>query len=345
MTRRLFFFILSFIFMRVVLSQSSCTQNLNEAENAYKEGRLKDIETLINPCLLQHRFLKAESIRAYKLLTLLHLYNDEYDKAETSFLNLIHTQHEYPIDYENDPTVFIDFYKKYRTKPIFRISFNVGLTNTRPDIIETFGTYDTSEPDRNSLYSSSLGPQFGVGIEYNLFWNVDVVGEVNLANRILKIEEQSDFIGGYTLNTTEEQRWLEFPLYLRVGRSIKNYIPYAYFGASFNYLTRSVVADGSRDQVKKTDIDLIQNDLRDRINGSFVAGIGVKLKTQNNFVKLDLRYSQGRSNVVDQSGRYNNRELVFELGHVDNNFRQNFFSLTVGYVLSVYKPVKKKQYR
>jgi hypothetical protein len=49
-------------------------------------------------------------------------------------------------------------------------------------------------------------------------------------------------------------------------------------------------------------------------------------------------------NSVNMENRYSNRELVYQFGHVDNDFRIDNFSLSVGFEKSFYKPRKKPKY-
>jgi hypothetical protein len=44
------------------------------------------------------------------------------------------------------------------------------------------------------------------------------------------------------------------------------------------------------------------------------------------------------------NNRYSNRELVYQFGYVDNDFRIDNFSISVGFEKSFYKPRKKVKY-
>ena len=49
-------------------------------------------------------------------------------------------------------------------------------------------------------------------------------------------------------------------------------------------------------------------------------------------------------NNVDLDNRYANDELVYQYGHVDNDFRMDNFALSFGYTKAFYKPRKKHQH-
>ena len=78
---------------------------------------------------------------------------------------------------------------------------------------------------------------------------------------------------------------------------------------------------------------------------NFVAGAGVLIKMNYNYLSLDLRYRGGLNNVVDESGQYQNNELLYRYGYVDDYKRLNNLAITVGFVKPFYKPRKRKKFR
>jgi hypothetical protein len=75
-----------------------------------------------------------------------------------------------------------------------------------------------------------------------------------------------------------------------------------------------------------------------------MAGIGSKFRIGSDFLIVEARYNRFILNSVNIENRYSNRELLYKYGYVDNDFRMDNFSLTIGFEKSFYKPRKKKKY-
>jgi hypothetical protein len=75
-----------------------------------------------------------------------------------------------------------------------------------------------------------------------------------------------------------------------------------------------------------------------------VAGAGLKFRVGCDFFFVDFRYTRMFLNNVDLTNRYTNNELVYQYGHIDNDFRMDNFALSIGYTKSFYKPRKKHQH-
>ncbi len=165
-----------------------------------------------------------------------------------------------------------------------------------------------------------------------------------------------------SLSFNENQFWIDIPLMLRYNiKRFKGLMPYIYVGGAANFLlsanlssiTRTTQAEATgvggkstpednllitRDKVKKTP------SLRTMYNVSLVAGAGLKFRVGCDFFFVDFRYTRMFLNNVDLTTRYSNNELVYQYGHIDNDFRMDNFALSIGYTKSFYKPRKKHQH-
>src|SRR5690606_1268010 len=84
--------------------------------------------------------------------------------------------------------------------------------------------------------------------------------------------------------------------------------------------------------------------LRNMFNVSVVAGLGAKFRLGRNFLIVEARYNRFLLNSVNKTNRYSNPELVYQFAYVDNDYRMDNFSLSVGFEKSFYKPRKKHKY-
>lgn len=177
-----------------------------------------------------------------------------------------------------------------------------------------------------------------------------------------------------TLNFREQQFWIDIPVMIRYEhylKKIKKIIPYAYIGITPNFLmsaslnklqrntTRQANGGGAVNNndnalviaglgLNKNYDELINREehtpLRNVINLSAMAGLGAKFRAGRNFIVVEARYNRFIFNSVNQQNRYNRRELVYDYAYVDNDFRMDNFSLTVGFEKSFYKPRKKRKF-
>jgi len=165
------------------------------------------------------------------------------------------------------------------------------------------------------------------------------------------------------LRFQENQYWIDIPLMLRYNITFKGVLPYIYAGVAGNFLLSADVAGIERVTEPETTgggnvtqaalkpilltshVDERTNEtmgsLRTMANFSFVAGAGVKIRVGRNFLFFDFRYTRMFFNNVDLDNRYNNPDLLYQYGHVDNDFRTDNFALTVGFIKAFYKPRKK----
>ncbi|VAW29514.1 hypothetical protein MNBD_BACTEROID06-1128 [hydrothermal vent metagenome] len=88
--------------------------------------------------------------------------------------------------------------------------------------------------------------------------------------------------------------------------------------------------------------------MRNNFMHSGIIGIGLKRRINYNYVFVDLRYKFGFTNRLngDTQNNFEVNENInrYTLLHQqqDNDFRQNEFTFTIGYVWPKYEPRKRK---
>jgi len=129
-----------------LLSQSSYAQSsenegcvlvLKEAEKFYDEGKLEKIPSILDACV-ESGFSREEKIKAYRLLTLTYLFDDNKEMAEQSIENMLKLDPEHVINEAIDPIEFIYLYNEYRTEPILTYGINGGVNISNVRLIEQY---------------------------------------------------------------------------------------------------------------------------------------------------------------------------------------------------------------
>lgn len=348
-------------------SSSLCTKSLNDAEVAFEQGRLSDIINdaentgTFKACLETDVFSIQEKIRAYKLLTKAYLFQDNEVKAEEMFTKLLRVDKEHQLSPE-DPAELYLLRDKFKTEPIFRIAFRGGVNKSLPFVIQRF---NTTGDKRYNEQGNNTG--LGIGFwgealaEYHISKGVEVAA--GFQYRIMSYEIEGELIDGnlsYLASNTNNS--LRFPLLVRYSLNYneknadgkrKGLLPYAFLGGSFDYVLNARYVDAQRtggtaytlpdESISLTDADQVQ-----RSNLSIMAGVGVRLRTGRSrvdFFSFELRYDNALFNYINPDNRWENKDLNFGIGHVEDDLALNALSFSVGYTRSLYAPKKRKQYR
>ncbi|SMD38010.1 Outer membrane protein beta-barrel domain-containing protein [Reichenbachiella faecimaris] len=332
--------------------QLNCTQKLNQAEDMFDAGSLSEIPQLLNSnrgkCFNKGGFSKEEKIRAYRLLALVHLFNDNGPEAEDAVINLLTADPEHPLS-ADDPIELKYLFDKYRSEPIFRIGAKFGANQTFIKSIGEFGSY-SNEDEVPKEYKSGLGLQAELTFEYTIIENLEVLGGFgwNLNkydisyNSITSLEDLYPTSTSFQVALTETQNIIKIPVMVRYGYPFGNLMPYATVGLSLDFLLNSSMS-GSRSGTTTRQLPslaLLDDKLRKEINWSYFAGLGLKVKSKTDYILFEVRYNMGGSNTVRTKYRYSNERLLFDMAHVDDDKIVNSLSLSIGYIKSIYKPKK-----
>ena len=149
-------------------SEKNYPLDLSQANDDFERGNLAEIPNKLKPGIDNKGFTKEERIRVRRLLTMVYLFSDNEPAAEIELIKLLKEEPEHPINELTDPEEFKFLYRKFRTRPIFRISVNFGLNKTRPNTIDLFATTDLTNADNaiesGELFSPKIGVQYGLTI-------------------------------------------------------------------------------------------------------------------------------------------------------------------------------------
>lgn len=338
--------------------------DLSQAEDDFERGNLARIPDRLKAGIENKGFSKEERIRVHRLLTMVHLFSDNEPAAESELIELLKADPEHPINELTDPEEFKYLYRKFRTKPIFRIAVTLGFNQTRASAMDLFATTDLTNSDNDIVsgekFSPKVGLQAGVAIEREFgFRGLEASFGFMMANKSYRIED--DIIDGVVvedgrvpdafskMSFTDAATYIDIPLSLRYNIDFgKKFIPFVFAGIEANLLLSSTRKDGERTGAQSISAglqDLKTSEQRNSTNYSLIGGIGFKYRVKTNFLKFELKYSNGMTNVVNSENRYVDQTTVFRLAHVDNNQSFNVASINFGWIWSIYNPKKLKKYR
>ncbi|QLH31730.1 MAG: hypothetical protein HWD62_04205 [Cyclobacteriaceae bacterium] len=138
---RRFYILVLFVFVTsgVMAQGSSCAQAVRLAQSVYDQGRLHELEDIINKALGSQSAPcgQAEQISLLKLLTLTYIYLEEPEKADATMLKLLQTDNYFQINPAVDPAEFVALYNTFRTNEIYRIGATLGVNATQPNVTNT----------------------------------------------------------------------------------------------------------------------------------------------------------------------------------------------------------------
>ena len=123
-----------------------------------------------------------------------------------------------------------------------------------------------------------------------------------------------------------------------------NITPYVIGGISADFLLAAAL-EGDRQGTTTVSVssgsDLHQFDLREKFNWTSFVGLGAKLSVKRiNSLFIEGTYGLGGQNIVNGANRYASQDQNFNMAHIDNDKSINQININIGFIMSVYKPIK-----
>lgn len=320
------------------MSQNACEVTLTRAQEEFDAGRFHGVPAMLEECIRQGQKREWEQ-RAYLLLAETYLLLEDASKADESFLKVLQANPEYETDETRDPIDLVYLSKKFTATPIFSLSAKVGLNTSFVRVIHDVRI----SSNETQSYSLNTGWQAGLGVEYHYRPDISVSGEA--VYRLTAFTHHTKDLfneGHYSVDFTDRQTWLSIPISIRYSHGEGILRPFALLGYSTDLLVgdrADFIIDGDNEsgvfkyKYKKT-----------KLNSSVVAALGVKYKWGLRYLFAEVRYSIGLSNLADPAVRFDKYEGVSQRGlYVDDDFRMDNLSISVGYVHPFYKARKLKK--
>jgi hypothetical protein len=324
-----------------VCAQVSCEEQLNAATAEFDAGRFFGIPAMLKPCI-DKGFTREQRQRAYLLLTQTYLLLDDPIGADNSYLELLRANPEFLADTAREPIDVVYLSKRFTATPIFSFFGKIGGNISPVKVISTINP--TGGPIRND-YSVLGGWQFGGGVDWNVTEKIALTVEADYMFTAYK-KNQFRFPNGQANEEEfrDKQSWLMLPFSIKYSDTRGNIRPYGFVGYSISWL----IADKGQVQIFARDLgegsleesspSINFYDYRNKLNTAFFFGGGVRYKRGIDFLFAEMRYSLGLSNMVVETTTFDNSGPAVRYGHVDDYFRLDNFSLSVGFVKPLYKP-------
>lgn len=331
-----------------VLAQgNSCEEQLNAATAEFEAGRFYGIPAMLKPCI-DKGFSRDQKKRAFLLLTQAYLLLDDPIGADNSYLEVLRADPEFLADTARDQIDVVYLSKRFTAAPIFSLFGKAG-GNFAP--VRVISIIKSSGGQEESDYKPRIGFQVGGGFDWHISERLAVTAEVNYAFTSYK-KNQVKFNSDLE-EFTDKQNWFTVPLGVKYTFRIHEEIrPYVVTGYAFNILfnDRGQISIYKRDEgegsLDESSPDLNFNSYRRRINTSFFVGGGAKYKVGIDFLFAEMRYNFGLTSIVSSTSTYStNTGPAAEYGHVDDYFRLDNFSISIGYIRPLYKARKVKHVR
>lgn len=346
-----------------VQAQDKCDPEvtLTLATEEFNAGHFIGIPAILKPCMDKKAFTNEQQVRAFQLLTQTYLILEDPQAAEESYLNLLKANPEYVSNPDRDPIDVVYLSRKFTATPIFSWFGVAGGNVTIPRVIRTNVSHDGSDQH----YQVRPRWNLGGGIIWNYNDNLTAELGLNILNSSYRYYEDNIYVYD-NLTVNETQYSVQTPLsvkYTFIRR--KGISPYAYAGVSTNlllsarqeffFLNRTPILGGN-DEItgyaeSREEGEQDINFKRMFFNQSFHMGTGFRWKYKLDYFFVDLKYSFGRNNVVNEetfirdNSRPESDAFAYKVGYVDDYFRLDQAFISVGYIKPLYKPRKLKRAR
>jgi len=310
-------------------------QSLRLARSVYEQGRLQEIPSILTDKLISS-LTSSEQVEAYKLLCLTNIYLEEPEQADNYMLKILQTDHEFVLNRDAEPAEFVALYETFRHNPVYSIGGKAHGIASQPNVVSSEKVNNGS-----SEYQYRLGYAVHIVGEIPLTRKLTLNPELGFQNRTFKNTNTEDnFVGeGF-----EKQNWITLPISVQYSLfEFKKIHFYVSAGASIDYLlssdiTATLLRGENASSLPEKTITVIED--RNKINSSILISAGGKRKIGSGYLLGEIRFQYGLTNNTDIGGTFSNPTLTFDYHLVDSIFKLNSLSISVGYVVNIYKPKK-----
>ncbi|MBB6461585.1 outer membrane beta-barrel protein [Flammeovirga kamogawensis] len=338
----LFFITLS----STIVEAQDCEEAFVQANVLYNEGKLSQVPEKINSCIELGYESESKQIQARRLVILSYLYADRLDEAEENMLLLLKQYPEYkPVS--ADPAELKNLYSKFRTRPIMTFGLLGGVTYNQAHIEQTFGV---GSEELHSAVEYAPKVNFKVGVSFSYLLNTHLHLNLSPSYENVVFETSEKPLNFSTTTMKEAQSWLHVPLVLRWMITQKTKLkPFIGVGGGLRYLlSASIEGTQSFDNSEIADIEpspITVKEQRKEILYEAYFQLGFQVKSRMTHWTVMATYSYALDTFNKPNNRYDNSELIFSYGFIDNDIKLDVISLNVSFSYDFYKPKMYRKYR
>lgn len=358
-----------------IAQTDDCELTITRAVEEYNSGHFYAIPSLLEPCL--NKFSSEQRQRAYLLLTQTYLLMDDPIGAKQSYLSVLRANPEFLPDTAVHTIDVIYLSRKFTATSIFSWFAKAGTNISQVRVIRDLKT--VGESSVAEKYNVRFGYQAFVGGDLAITEKINARAELGFLQATYKHTEKNFFVFD-TKQFIDRQSWIVLPISAVYSDHLGKYRPYGYAGYSFHYLiadrgdititnnrpqafsSEEVAASEERENTPEESPQLSFLYKRNRLNQSIFLGGGLKVKIGLDYLFFDVRYSMGLKNVVSEKNLYadyseSSNEYMYSVSHVssqdpstrymhvDDFFRLDNLSFSIGFLRPLYKPRELKKAR
>ncbi|NME68477.1 outer membrane beta-barrel protein [Flammeovirga aprica] len=342
------FFLFLLLFTQTIGSSiaQSCEELYVRANAMYLEGKLLQVPLELEECITLGYETEAKQTAARRLVILSYLYSDKLPEAEEEMLNLLKEYPEYK-PAKADPAELKKLYEKFRTRPIMTFGILAGLTYNQAFVDQTYGVGKESLHE-NVQYNPKVNFKVGVSFSYLLSKQFQLNISPSYENITFETNEKALDFSSTVM--TENQSWLHVPVILRWVIAPNTQLkPFIGVGGAMRYLlSANIEGAQSFDESGIADIEPSPIDIKDQRKEMLyeaTAQIGFQIKSRMTHWDIFATYTYALSTFNKPNTRYDNPELIFSYGFVDNDTRLNVLALNIVFSYDFYKPKVLRKYK
>jgi len=323
---------------------NKCALNLIDAREKFNAGLIEEVPGLLLDCI-ESGFTDEDRIEAYKLLINAYIFDDYPDLAEKFMLQFLNQYPGYKVA-DNDPFEFVNLFDQFDNHPRYSIGFNIGTNLSMVRVTEPFGVYDLNKVSGD--YSGVPGLNISGIFNYYLTPRIELSAEPGYSVTNFKYE-----VTPFPFTQTEykeQQGRIDLPLSVLYSFDAKTFSPYLRWGLRGSYLLmskgeskRSFLDTGGVEfgDIVSDGIDI--SDRRVPLQLSSFIGGGARYNIHKAYFFVDVRYNFGFTGQVDPASRQDlNDDNIWLYYHIEDDFKLNDLSLTVGFTRVFYNPKRKR---
>jgi hypothetical protein len=321
-----------------------CSLKLDSAKELFNSGQIEEIPSLLNSCL-QNGFTKEQKIQADLLLIQVYLFDSNREKAEMVMTSFLRDFPDYKVQ-ADDPVEFVELYKLFKINPTWGIGVTTGVNLPQISVLEKFSTENLNK--LNSKYSPE-GIGLDLGLHINRYFHKNYWISFDIQYSMINFK-RVDVLGDglEELKYIEKTGWLSAPLCFNFSFGNGQLSSYLFAGAEFGWLltdmsniARHNLINSSMPNVSHKPKNI--RNTREPVSIWGKGGIGLQYKKLGGYFNLAIGYNYCLLPYNKGDNRYVDNDNLFYYQYIEDNFRINRFTCTLGYTKTFYRIKKKKE--
>jgi outer membrane protein W len=308
----------------------NCSEKIIEAQSFYDQGSFADCLSNLTECLNSEQ--EAERWKAYRLSAMAYLALNDAKKAKNAAYEMMTINPRYHANLVTDPRELVELIKEITIIPKFSfgLAASIGTNSTFPQIDDVYMV-----SDQRKTYKGRNSFQFGISSTYQINNSLGIRVAVNATTKSYKIDYG---FANWESTAEEKLNYLMVPVAMTYLVNTHSRVrPFVQAGLYGGYLLNT---KNSFESTYLTDgqVYSLQNvssiDRRNRVDVGWTIGSGFIYKIEDGHLSLQVNFLKSSRNVVNPDTRYDDNDLMFSYHYLDDDFKLNNLTISIGY--SVY---------